>query len=337
LPANIGWKAATAISAAVATGSLATLIWSKSKTKNVMPERWVKVGTVSEMYIYPIKSCRAMAVPEAEAAPLGLKVSEHVRDRVFMVVDSKGELVRMTEFPKMVFLTATVIGQQVLLSAPEVGDITFCVPEDKAELRRSCSLWGEKVKFTLDCGPDVSDWLTKYLGKRVFLCYHPGEQTQRQKLTEFQKRFWTFSPKDKGTFQDETSYMLTTQKSLDELNTKLATPVTHLSFRPSLVVADTAEAFAEEKWGFVKVGENGPVFKVSQPCLRCKLTTIDPETGKYHIKGEPLRTLHHMKRKLWNAEMDEICRKDAVFGIHLGLLKEGDAVKVGDAVYAAVM
>ena len=72
-----------------------------------------------------------------------------------------------------------------------------------------------------------------------------------------------------GTFQDDTSYMFTTQESLDEVNRHLESPVTHLRFRPNIAIEGTPEPYSEDNWGYVRIGgEGGPIFKVAQPCLR---------------------------------------------------------------------
>ena len=68
-------------------------------------------------------------------------------------------------------------------------------------------------------------------------------------------------------------------------------------FRPNVVV-DHDVPFAEDDWRGIRLG--GIDFRISKPCDRCVLTTIDPDT---RVKGkEPLRTLaRHRRRdgKVW--------------------------------------
>lgn len=61
--------------------------------------------------------------------------------------------------------------------------------------------------------------------------------------------------------------------------------------------------------------------------LRCIFTNIDPETGKRHPNGEPLKTLQSY-RVFKN--LDEPI--SPVMGIHLGVRVNG-TVQLGDGVY----
>jgi uncharacterized protein len=89
-------------------------------------------------------------------------------------------------------------------------------------------------------------------------------------------------------------------------------------FRPNLVV-EGAAPFAEDTWERLRIGE--VTFRQTEPCDRCVLTTIDPDTlDKGH---EPTRTLaRHRRRhgKVW-------------FGIRLapegtGTIRLGDQLEV---------
>jgi uncharacterized protein YcbX len=66
----------------------------------------------------------------------------------------------------------------------------------------------------------------------------------------------------------------------------LPAPLPISRFRPNLVV-DGGTAFEEDAWRRVHVGE--VTFRVTKPCARCVLTTVDPHTL---VRGkEPIRTL----------------------------------------------
>jgi uncharacterized protein YcbX len=87
-------------------------------------------------------------------------------------------------------------------------------------------------------------------------------------------------------------------------------------FRPNLVFSG-GKAFEEDEWDKVKIGKS--LFKITKPCARCVMTTIDQKTG---IKGkEPLQTL---------AKYRTISNK-VMFGQNMSLL-EGLTISVGDIV-----
>src|SRR5690606_36055403 len=118
------------------------------------------------------------------------------------------------------------------------------------------------------------------------------------------------------SFADAMPFLVIGQKSLDDVNHKLMVPVPMNRFRPNFVFSG-GEAFQEDQWGRVKIGEC--IFKVTKPSARCVMTTVDQATG---IKGkEPLKTLASYRTK----------DKKVLFGQNMIPLTMG-TIKVGDQV-----
>jgi hypothetical protein len=334
------WKLAAAVSAACLSGALVGLAYNGAKSKNsqVALKKWIRVGTVKELNVYPIKSCKAVKVKEGVATPIGLKAADFLRDRIFMVVDSRYVFQTQRTIPRMTFIEVSVNGNQMTLKAQGMGNVTFDIPDDQPALRKSCRIFDDHVKVALDCGDEVGKWLDTFLDKSGFrLMYHFLDKTQRE-MTPLQKKFPDFVGFDKGAFQDQTSYMLMAEASVEALNKELDSPVTHRNFRPTIFINETPEPFAEDYWSYVRIGrEGGPIFKAAKPCTRCKLTTVNPDTGEFSEQGEPLKTLTTIKRKYGNETVDKLVDKQGVLGLQLGLYSEGNPIKVGDAVYAAAL
>ena len=61
-----------------------------------------------------------------------------------------------------------------------------------------------------------------------------------------------------------------TEESIAALNEKLQNPVTYKSFRPTILLDGIHEAFSEDDWTFIRVGdkEAGPILKTAMPCAR---------------------------------------------------------------------
>uniref|UniRef100_UPI003593BCFE MOSC domain-containing protein n=1 Tax=Aquiflexum sp. TaxID=1872584 RepID=UPI003593BCFE len=118
------------------------------------------------------------------------------------------------------------------------------------------------------------------------------------------------------SFADGMPYLLIGQASLDDLNSKLEHPVPMDRFRPNFVFSG-GEAFEEDDWEKVKIGD--AVFKITKPCARCVMTTIDQETGKKY--KEPLKTLSGY-RSIGGKVM---------FGQNMSLL-EGKKIRAGDQI-----
>lgn len=64
--------------------------------------------------------------------------------------------------------------------------------------------------------------------------------------------------------------MLMTDESVAAVNAHLEKPVSHTNFRPTITVNEISEPFAEDFWGYIRIGDksNGPVLKASRPCVR---------------------------------------------------------------------
>lgn len=62
----------------LAAVALGTVVWRRARPGR--RRRLQQVGTVSELWIYPIKSCKGVPVSEAECTAMGLR-SGPVRDR----------------------------------------------------------------------------------------------------------------------------------------------------------------------------------------------------------------------------------------------------------------
>ena len=77
-------------------------------------------------------------------------------------------------------------------------------------------------------------------------------------------------------YADVTPYMLTTQPSMDDLNTRLPTgmEIDHRSFRPNFVIEGlNLKAWQEDYWTEdLRIGE--VTFSYNKPCTRCIATKV---------------------------------------------------------------
>jgi uncharacterized protein YcbX len=88
------------------------------------------------------------------------------------------------------------------------------------------------------------------------------------------------------SFVDAYPFLLLSEQSLVDLNSRLTVPVPMNRFRPNLVIAG-CQAYEEDRWSSIQVG--GISFDVVKPCDRCVIPTTDQMTA---VRGkEPLRTL----------------------------------------------
>lgn len=78
--------------------------------------------TLSQLLLYPIKSCAGMAVQEATLLETGL-AAHGVHDREWMLVTETGQFLTQREFPRMALIRPCPDGGNLRVSSPGMGDL----------------------------------------------------------------------------------------------------------------------------------------------------------------------------------------------------------------------
>ena len=244
---------------------------------------------LTEIWRYPVKSCRGEQLTEAVVEPWGL-----AGDRRWMIVDGAGDQVTAREYPPLVLVTPRVESGKITLASPGLPEVTVPVPSGTDLV--PVNVWGSDLVAS-PADDEASVWLTGIIGEPVRLVYL-DDPTRRPTNPEYSL------DSDRVSFADGYPLLLTTEESLDAVNGWIAEgpraaegPIPMRRFRPSVVVSG-APAWAEDGWRRLRIG---PVtFRVAKCCDRCVFTTIDPDTA---AKGhEPLFVLarhRHWDGKIW--------------------------------------
>jgi uncharacterized protein len=260
------------------------------------------VAAVSALYIYPIKSCRGIRVHEWPVVARGFAA-----DRRWMVVDALGKFVTQRERAQLALVGTTLEGETLRLTAPGRPELLLPLTLATGE-SRAVRIWEDEALAT----PHAlgSAWFSDYLGAPHELVYMPDQHLRQVNPARA-------NPSDIVSFADAYPFMLLSEASLEDLNSRLAIPITMERFRPNIVVSGT-EPFAEDGYARVRIGEVS--FRGPKRCERCVITTVDPRTAE---RGkEPLRTLAEYRssdQRIW-------------FGMNLihdgsGVLRVGDRVE----------
>ncbi|XP_037037562.1 mitochondrial amidoxime-reducing component 1-like [Bradysia coprophila] len=313
------------ISAAVAVGTLATATLAylhAKKTNDPIPAKWKKVGEITDLNCFPVASCAPIKRKSFDCHKLGVQL-ESLFDRSFIVTRNDKQVIGQ-HCPNLVLIQPKVDGNNLILSAPGRSDFVL----DLAKLRKESNRTKIDCKHTqvlgVDAGDPVGDWLSEHVGDEpgaIRLIFYPYNYPTKG-VPERDRKYKDLKDEDVGTFHGKSSFMLINQKSIDELNSKLDQMVKPLQFRPNFLVQGP-EAFDEDTWKWVRIGEN-VVFRVVRPCNRCLFITVNPDTGIGHPQNEPFKTLTKI-RTIFKGD-------PPVMGIQLGLRIPG-TVSIGDAVY----
>ncbi|MCF6193506.1 MAG: MOSC domain-containing protein [Kangiellaceae bacterium] len=264
--------------------------------------------SLSEIIIYPIKSLAGISLSNSEVNLEGLK-----QDRMMMLVDDSGLFITQRKFPQLALLNvaSTALGIKVSMpdsSSVEIEEESFL--EEKIDVR----IWKDNcVAFV--ASNEINLWFSQFLTISVRLIKY-DHSNPRATDQEYSK------PGDIVSFADGFPLLVIAQSSLDDLNRKLDIAVSMKNFRPNLVVNDS-DAFAEDKWKQVKIGE--VVFDAVKMCSRCIMTTVNPHNGRRSEDGEPYKTLSGYREI-----SGKVCLGMNLIPRNKGILSLGESIQLID-------
>lgn len=259
---------------------------------------------LQDIYIYPIKSLGGIRVSRAVLEERGLQW-----DRRWMLVDKQGDFLTQRVHPSMALLQVELTADGLLVFHKHEPTQRINIPfTPQSEATRPVTVWDDTV-LGQELSKEVDAWFSEILGMPCGLVWMPPSTVRKIDAK------YAINSESVG-FADAMPYLLIGQSALDNLNGKLDEPVPMDRFRPNLVFSGGVP-FLDDAWDRVKIGE--ALFKITKPCARCVMTTVDQVTGK---KGkEPLRTLSTFRT----------VGSKVFFGQNM-LLLEGSEVSVGDRV-----
>lgn len=307
---------------AAVAAALATYFMMKKR-----PKQWKKVGTVSKLFIYPVKSTAAVEVDNFFCHKFGPSASKTAGfDRGFFIVNEKRSHITARQAGQLLLTHTKVYEDHITLSYEDKEPIDVPIPTyvDKVMF---CKLFKKDV-LGIDCGEEVSKWLSEVIEQPCKLVYCPHFVVGHQ---SYQRHFMTGDSSFVAAFADESPFNILSEESVKDLNSRLDNKVSHRNFRTNILVKGCSQAFAEDLWKWVKI--NGIEFQHIMRTGRCLLTTVDPDTGVAAKNFEPLKTLR--KYRQGTAEEKKLFGDSPKFGNHLCSSMEG-VVSVGDDVYCLV-
>lgn len=259
--------------------------------------------TLTEIYIYPVKSFGGIRVRESVVLEKGLEW-----DRRWMVIDEHNRFLTQRTVPEMALFRLSFREDGFVISH---GDDSVHLPlqPDSGELIRGV-VWDDPVD-TVEVKAALSAWVSEKLKRTCKLVAFPESNTR------FIQSAYRRS-NENVSLADAFPLLLIGQASLDFLNEKLDDPIPINRFRPNLVFSG-GTPHEEDDWKEFRLGT--VTMRVVKPCSRCATPTIDPETAR---KGkEPTRTLSTYRTR----------DSQIYFGMNVipdspGVIHEGDEIRI---------
>ena len=234
---------------------------------------------LTEIHIYPVKSCAGISLLESEITASGLRF-----DRQWMIIDQNKRCLTQRTHPQMALLETALVDDQLVLSSFGLED--HIVPKvDSGMEKVQTAVFGAPVTG-IDIGGATSEWLSQSLDSSCTLLCFSGDEIRPCDPA-------LSKPGDHTMFADAFPLLVLSQSSLDDLNCRLASPVSMDRFRPNLVVSG-CNAFDEDHWKHIQI--NAITIRFAQTCARCSVPTVDQQTGM--LAGpEPIHTLSTYRRR----------------------------------------
>jgi len=269
---------------------------------------------IKELWTYPIKGCQGVATDTLEIEERGI-----VGDREFVLWED-GKLIDQKETPIIASIAAELRRDEGILRLRHAERGTFDHSIRDAGDHRAAG-WILDQFDTLDQGDEVASWLSEIIGRPVRLV----TPTEAWKINFPIPQMARVHETEKDRFYAATSVSLGSQSSLDDLNTRLDSPVGMDRFRLNVIV-EGLEAYAEDHLESVST-EAVELLQVT-PAERCIIIATDQVTGE-RPKSDLLKVLGQYRRK----PKEEAFGSGIIFGNYMtvgraGTLRVGDSVRV---------
>ncbi|KAJ3190682.1 hypothetical protein HK101_008473, partial [Irineochytrium annulatum] len=300
----------------------------EASKRKLAPE--VKDASVTALNIYPVKSCAAITVKSWYIDKCGFEL-----DRQWLIVDADMKMMTQRDTPKMVLIKprldakldtpgAYARGGRLILSAPGMKkdlSVEFRKTFDGLPTHKF-KVFSDSVEG-IDEGDDASEWLSEFLGRPCRLMIKSPAFTRELQPKHTPPRSYLDHHPQTG-FSDGFPFLILSEPSVRDLRARVSagTAVSHLNFRPNIVVDGSFTAHAEDWWKRVQVGD--VPFYIASRCGRCTMPGNDPTTG---VMGkEPVKVISQYRR------VDPGSKYESCFGMNAIAGRTGCKVSVGDKI-----
>lgn len=296
-----------------------------------------KVYEITELRVYPVKSCRGISLRKTKMQMHGLDL-----DRQWMFVDAETHnFLTIRQNPRMTLINTAISenGKQLILS---VGNEQVCIDAypSREWLEQNLKLvpvkiWSDNTDGYM-YGPDVSEPFSRFLGHEVRLLYKGP--TDRVLSTNAKPEL--LGRHQSTYFPDQMPLLIASDASITELNSRLTEKgektITIERFRPNIIIKGN-QAWSEDSWHTVQITHSPSgsanevaadkkdakpiIIDVVAHCARCQVPNVEPTTAEKH-KWEPWNTLMSYRR------IDEGQKFKPCFGMHSVPRNEGE-IEVG--------
>ena len=260
--------------------------------------------SISELYIYPIKSLGGIAVSETVLTDRG---PQH--DRRWMLVDENNSFLTQREYPQMALLQTNIEEGQLIVFHKNRREDKIKLSLFPGQLSTvTVKVWDDYCTAQF-VSTEADAWFSKQLSISCRLVYMPDNSIRNVDNN------YALNGEITG-FSDGFPLLMIGQQSLNDLNDHMDQPLPMNRFRPNIVFAG-GDPYIED--GMEHFMINTIEFYGVKLCARCPITTTDQETAIRY--KEPLKTLASYRSR----------NNKVYFGQNVLYNKPG-VIKIGDTI-----
>uniref|UniRef100_A0A8D1NEG4 Molybdenum cofactor sulfurase middle domain-containing protein n=1 Tax=Sus scrofa TaxID=9823 RepID=A0A8D1NEG4_PIG len=262
----------------LAAAALGAVAWSRARSRRRRRQRrrLQQVGTVSQLWIYPVKSCKGVPVSEAECTALGLRRG-HLRDRFWLVINKEGNMVTARQEPRLVLISPTCEGDTLTLSAAYTEDLQLPIKTPTTNAVHNCSVLGLSLQRRR-CGLDLA-WLWLWLFSKTcperLQCTHPHQTRRPNHQLEH-----LYSLNDRTAFCDVEHFFIFSELVKGILTFRTCRLLKEVHFHPRLTSSGLKPS-CEDSWDELLIGD--VELKRVMACYSYRL--CDPSEEKLYGKS----------------------------------------------------
>jgi hypothetical protein len=197
-----------------------------------------------------------------------------------MIVSPDGRFITQREEPRLALVGTALQEDHLELSAPGLPKLVVPLQRSVRGASVEVTVWRDRVQ-AFDEGHAAANWLGEHLRRDVRLVRFDDARSRPTDPA------WSHGLAGTSAFADGYPVLVLSRASLDDLNSRLPSPLPVDRFRPN-VCLDGCAPYAEDTIGALE-SEHARL-RIVKPCTRCVITTTDQSTGAPQ-GDEPLRTL----------------------------------------------
>ncbi|MEM7081410.1 MAG: MOSC N-terminal beta barrel domain-containing protein [Pseudomonadota bacterium] len=237
--------------------------------------------TIASLHCYPVKGLRSIDLTRATVLDRGFAY-----DREWMIVDENHSFITQRQANIMATITTRLTDTHLVLEHESAQPLAIELDHTSGDTY-AVKVWKDTCEG-VDQGNEAADWLSALLATNGF---------DRVRLVRFApsgerpvEPDYLDGDEAHVGFADGYPFLVANTATLAHLNSLLDDAVPMNRFRPNIVLHGLP-ALDEHRLVSLDVKARGVHMRLPKPCQRCKVTTIDQQTGVVADSREPLKTL----------------------------------------------